>query len=182
MSIINQILEKSKSNKELISLWEYGDDNFWCGYVINYNSTLVQIQHFSKYGQNDGIVILRIENIESIDFEDEYVDILQYLINNFEEKIKLEFKEIILPDSEDWQTILLKQFEGNGKIVSFEINGSEYYSGLILHCSDKDFVAKMIGSRGEIVANAIYKNENITAFKINNIEQRKRLLLFNRHK
>jgi hypothetical protein len=49
MEIFNKILERSKHNKELLGLWKYNDDDgFWCGYVIDYNETLVKIQHYTK--------------------------------------------------------------------------------------------------------------------------------------
>ena len=66
-SILFEILKKSKENKEIIGIWKYNDDDgFWAGYVNDYNEELVTIQHFTKYGKSDGIIIERIENIKSV--------------------------------------------------------------------------------------------------------------------
>ena len=119
-SILFEILKKSKENKEIIGIWKYNDkdDGFWAGYVKDYNEELVTIQHFTKYGKSDGIIIERIENIISVDFDDDYSKAMQCLIDYSSELDKEEHFEIELNDYEEWQLEILKQLEGTDRIVS----------------------------------------------------------------
>ena len=101
MEIFNKILERSKLNKELLGLWKYNDDDgFWCGYVIDYNETLVKIQHYTKFGKPDGIIIAQIANIQSVDFDDEYAKAMQIVID-YSKEIEKEEKLV------DMVTIIL---------------------------------------------------------------------------
>ncbi len=92
MSIFNQILERSKLNKELIGLWKYNDaEGFWCGFVVDYNETLVKIQHYTKFGKPDGLIIAQISAIQNVDFNDDYAKAMQVVIDyskELEKKIK----------------------------------------------------------------------------------------------
>jgi hypothetical protein len=180
MSIINKILERSRLNKELIGLWKYNDeDGFWCGYVIDYNESLVTIQHYTKYGKKDGIIIAQISDIQSLDFNDEYSNAMQYVIDYSNELEKEDETNITITEGEDWQFELLKQLEGNlDKITRLEINGSNYFSGFIQEVSEYDFILQCIGKLGEDEGTVIYKIEDITGFRINDIDNRKRAMLY----
>ncbi len=179
MSIFNKILERSKLNKELIGLWKYNDDEgFWCGYVIDYNENLVKIQHYTKYGKKDGIIIAQISDIQSVDFNDEYEKVMQCVIDYSNELEKEDETNILLIESEDWQFELLKQLEGNfDKITSLEINSS-YFSGFIIEVSETDFIFHCVGKLGEDEGLVIYRIEDITGFRINDIDNRKRAMLY----
>ena len=180
MSIFNKILERSKLNKELIGLWKYNDeDGFWCGYVIDYNENLVTIQHYTKFGKKDGIIIAQISDIQSVDFNDEYAKAMQCVIDYSYELEKEDETKIRITESEDWQFELLKQMEGNlDKITSLEINSTNYFSGFILEVSEYDFILHCIGKLGEDEGTVIYKIEDITGFRINDIDNRKRTMLY----
>jgi hypothetical protein len=180
MSILNKILERSKLNKELIGLWKYNEeDGFWCGYIIDYNENLVTIQHYTKYGKKDGIIISQISDIQSVDFNDDYAKAMQCVIDYSKELEKEDETNIILTESEDWQFELLKQMERNlDKITSLEINGSNYFSGFIGEVTEYDFILHCIGKLGEDEGTVIYRIEDVTGFKINDIENRKRAMLY----
>lgn len=180
MSIFYQLLERSKLNKELIGVWKYNDDEaFWCGYVTDFNESLVTIQHYTKYGKPDGIIIAQISNIQSVDFNDDYAKAMQVVIDYSTELEKEDKTHILLSDSDEWQFEVLKQMEGNlAKITSVEINGSDYFSGFVLEVSESDFVLNCIGKLGEDEGSVIYKIEDVTGFRINDIENRKRAMLY----
>lgn len=181
MSIFNEILERSKRNKELIGIWKYNDDDgFWCGYVLDYNETLVTIQHFTRYGRPDGIIIVQLEDIQCVDFDDEYVKTLHYVIEHASELEKEAPSPGLFAEGEEWQLQLLQQFEGNhNKIISLDINGSGYCSGFIEKVSASDFILKSIGKLGEEEGTAVYKIEDISNFQIHDLDNRKRLMLYN---
>jgi len=110
MSIFYKILENSKANKELIGLWKYNDDEgFWCGYVINFNENFIKIQHYTKFGKKDGIIIAQMSDIESVDFQDDYAQAMQYVIDNADRLDNEVTIPIDLPQSEGWQLEYLKE-------------------------------------------------------------------------
>ena len=179
MSIFNQILERSKLNKELIGLWKYRDDSkFWCGFILDYNETLVKIQHFTNYGKPDGQIIALISNIQSVDFNDDYAKAMQVVIDYSTELEKEEKIDIAISDDNHWDYEVLKQMEGNLDIItSVEINNSDYYSGFIIEVSETDFILKCIGKLGQDEGLVAYKIEDVTGFRINDIDNRKRSML-----
>lgn len=180
MQIFNKIFERSKLNKELLGLWKYNDsDSFWCGYVIDYNETLIKIQHYTKFGKPDGIIIAQIANIISVDFDDDYAKSMQIVIDYSKEIEKEDNINLDLFETEDWDFEIIKKLEGNFNIVSsIEINNSNYYSGFIIEVSETDFVLRCVGKLGEDEGLVIYKIEDVTGFRINDIDNRKRCLLY----
>jgi len=179
-SILFDILKKSKENKEIIGIWKYTDDDgFWAGYVKDFNEELVIIQHFTKYGKSDGIIVERIDNIKSIDFDDDYAKAMQCLIDYSEELDKDDPFEVVLNDSEEWQLGILKQIQGTKRIVRLEINGSDCFSGFVIRLSEFDLILRCVGEMGEDEGTVIYRTEDITAVRVNDIENRKRVMLYN---
>jgi hypothetical protein len=180
MSIINKILEQSKLNKELLGLWKYNDDEgFWLGHIIDFNENLITIQHFTNYGKKDGIIIVQYQDIKSVDFNDDYSKAMQCVIDYSEQLDKEDETILNISDSESWQLEILQQMEGNyEKVISVEINGSDYFSGFIQEVSEYDFILHCVGKLGEDEGTVIYKIEDVTGFKINDIDNRKRAMLF----
>jgi len=81
--MINRFLSESKNTKKFIGLWLYDDDEtFWSGYVEDFNDEFVNFRHFSKYGKPDGMIVERIDNIKTIDFDDNYSEAMKYLSEN----------------------------------------------------------------------------------------------------
>lgn len=179
-SILIDILQKSKNEQQIIGIRKYGDgDAFWSGYVIDFNEELVQLQHFTKYGKPDGIIIEQLSTIESIDFDDDYSKAMQYIIENNSLLDKQSNKTLNLNDPEDWQLETLLQLEGNKDVlVSVEMNNEHYYTGFLLVVSETDFVMNCIGKMGEDEDKVIYRIEDVTAIRINDMDDRKRKMLY----
>jgi len=180
MEIITKILERSKLNKELLGLWKYNEeDSFWCGYIIDYNETLIKIQHYTKYGKPDGIIIAQLANIKSVDFDDDYAKAMQVVIDYADEIEKETNFDITLSENDNWDFEIIKKLEGNFDILSsIEISNSDYFSGFITEVTETDFIIRCVGKMGEDEGSVIYKIEDITGFKINDIDNRKRCLLY----
>lgn len=180
MEIITKILERSKLNKELLGLWKYNEeDSFWCGYIIDYNETLIKIQHYTKYGKPDGIIIAQLANIKSVDFDDDYAKAMQVVIDYADEIEKETNFYINLSENDNWDFEIIKKLEGNFDILSsIEISNSDYFSGFITEVTETDFIIRCVGKMGEDEGSVIYKIEDITGFKINDIDNRKRCLLY----
>jgi hypothetical protein len=180
MEIFTKILERSKLNNELISLWKYNDeDKFWCGVVLDYNDTLVKIQHYNKFGKPDGVIVAQIASIQNLDFDDDYAKAMQVVIDYSKEIEKEEAVPFSFLQTENWQYEVIKSLEGNFEIISsFEVNNSNYYSGFIVEVSETDFILNCVGKMGEDEGFVIYRMEDITGFQINDIENRRRCLLY----
>ena len=178
-TLFQEVLSKSKAEKEIIGIWQYGDDNgFLSGYVIDFNDDLVIFQHFTKYGKIDSIITLQIAGIQSIDVKDDYAKAMECLIEYSEilEK-KPEFMPI-LNSTEEWQSELINQLSQRSEIlVSLEIN-SGYFSGYILKATESDFIMNCVGKMGEDEGNVIYRIEDVTEFRLHDWDDRKKDLLF----
>lgn len=180
-SLFTEIFERSKSDEELIGIWKYDDDTcFLCGYVVNFDETLVALKHFNKFGKPDGVVVEQIENIASIDIDDDYLISLQYIINNSKKLDKEAEIEINFSGGEMWQfKILQENSQRKDRVVSVEINGEDYFCGFIVKVTVSDFMLKCIGKLGEDEGSVIYKIEDVTSLRINDMDSRKRLMLYN---
>lgn len=177
-NILIRLLERSKLTQELLEFWQYGNtDNFWCGYVIDYNETLVSIQHYSKYGFKDGILIWPIDKIQNIDFENDYIRCLQHIIHsNQTEQSQFSFN---LPNHDEWQFDLLVQLEGNQTFISsIEIGGGAMYTGFIQDVSEEDFVISCINHIGNDEGKSLYKVNEISGFHLDDLDNRKRINLY----
>ncbi|MGZ3901693.1 MAG: hypothetical protein ACXVPU_19240 [Bacteroidia bacterium] len=179
--LFSEIFERSMENKELIGIWKYDDEtSFLCGYVVNYDDTLVAVKHFTKYGKPDGVVIEQISNIINIDINDDYLISLQYIINNAKKLDKENEIEVDIAGGEMWQFKLLQEnSERKDRVVSIEINRGDNYCGFIGKVTMTDFMLKCIGKLGEDEGSVIYRVEDVTALSINDLDCRKRLLLYN---
>lgn len=180
MSIFNQVLERSKLNKELIGVWKYRDDDkFWCGYVIDFNETLIKIQHYTIFGKPDGQIIAQISAIQNVDFNDDYAKAMQVVIDYSKELEKEEKINIAISDNDNWDYEIIKQMEGNLDVItSIEINNSDYFSGFVIEVSESDFILNCVGKLGQDEGPVVYKIEDVTGFRINDIDNRKRAMLY----
>ncbi len=179
--IIKEIFEDSKNTKNLIGIWTYTDDSgYWSGYVKDYNDEFVQIRHYTKYGKPDGTIIEKISNIESIDYEDDYAKCLKYLIENSAElDAEKELKQI-LPNENNWQYEYLNNHTRlSDRILRISVKDDNTYSGFIDKIDSENVVIQLIGSLGEDEGFSMYKLEDISCIRINDIENRKRLMLYN---
>lgn len=181
LSMINEILEKAKNEKKFIGIWTYdNDDGFWSGRVKDFNEEMVFIEHFTKYGKPDGVVVEQIDNIQSIDFNDGYSEVMEFLIAN--NKVLDTQEEILMeiPKTENWQFEILKEYVGNDSIiVRIQLQDDNTFTGFVNKCDEETVVLNCVGSEGHDEFFTLYKNEDIKVIRVNDIEARKRLLLFN---
>ncbi|MEZ4937816.1 MAG: hypothetical protein R2799_09515 [Crocinitomicaceae bacterium] len=179
--MLTDILERSKEEQEIIGLWTYDDeDGFWSGYVVDFNEEMVVFKHFTKYGKSDGIIIESMQNIASIDFNDDYSKCMAYIIKNAE---KLELQEDIqlnIKDIENWHhEVLADQIANPNRIVRMIMESDETYCGLVEWVDDENLVIRLIDKEGQDEGNTLFRLEDIKTLRINDLENRRRLLLYN---
>lgn len=178
MTVLKKILQDSKENKSIIGIRIIDeDDKFWCGYIVDFNETLIQIQSYSESGQPDGIIIEKIENIESIDSDDQYSAAFQYLIGK-QDKIISKPNKIELPNSESWQYDFLKKYKLTNQILSLEFDEDFTIYGKITDLDSELVKIETIGRLGDLDGFSSYRLNDIKAIGIDNIESMKRKILF----
>jgi hypothetical protein len=178
--MIQDILKKSKEEKELIGVWILNDDDgFWCGYVSFFNEDILVLKHYTKYGKYDGIIVLKMENIESIDYDDDYLKGLEYVISN-EKKLELEEQiDMVISNTDNWQNEVLETALGNpNRIVRVQVNNDSYYNGLVDWLDEQDVALTKIGDDGQVLGKSVYPTANINLIRMNDIDNRKKLLLY----
>ncbi len=178
MSLIQKQLKIAKEQRKLISFIEYGSDtNFFCGYVLDYSLDMVTIQHVTKFGKDDGLIIQPLSAFVRIDFDDDYALAMEYIIAN-SDKIYIPSDFNIDYSNSDYYVNIFNYFCGNTDVIlSFEID-SDFNSGYLVEYSDTDFSIRSVGKDGENLGISIFKIEDITSIQIDDVDNRRRHLLF----
>lgn len=179
-SILHDILRKSKEHKEIISIWQYNTDKgSFVGYITEINDEYIGFRHFTRFGKPDGIIFIKVANIKNIDFNDDYTKVMECLIEYSDIIDKPSDFNISLNQSENWQfNAILQLNKVKDQIASFEINGNEYFTGFVKDISDEDFILNCVGKNGENHGTSLFKIEDVTEVRVNDIDDRRRLLLF----
>ena len=177
--LLQSVLKQSFENKKLIGIRLYGEEEaLWCGYVMDFNESFVKIQHYTKYGKPDGLIIEQFENVESIEFEIEYLQALQHLVKNHE-KLDTQENHDIEPDkAEDWPVGILKQLDIN-TAIGLEFNNDFKISGFLYDYDDMWLSMICVDDLGKNEGKHLYKIEDIATIHIDRMEERKRKLLWN---
>lgn len=177
---MQEIFELSKNTEKLLAITLYNDSGFWCGYVLDYNEDLVLIQHYTKYGKSDGVIVEYVHNIESIEYDDDYCKSLEYLIHNHFELDYEEEVQIKLGIEESWQAEVLKpNVKRKDRLLRLQLSNDTFLSGLLQKIDDETLELHLIGKEGQDDGKILLKINDINSIRINDLEGRKRLLLFN---
>lgn len=179
-SLLNSILQRSKDNKEIISVWQYNNDkSSLVGYVTEISADHFTLKHFTVYGKCDGLILIKIPNIKTIDFNDDYTKVMECVIQYssvFDQPSKFELN---VGYSDHWQyDALVKLARAKDEVASFEVNGNEYFTGFVKEVSEEDFILNCIGKNGEDQGTAIYRIEDVTEVRVSDLDNRRRMLLY----
>lgn len=180
-NLLQSILIRSKENKEIISIWQYNSDKgSIVGYITEMNDEFIGFRHFTRFGKPDGVIFIKISNIKNIDFNDDYTKVMECLIEYSSIIDKPSDFNISLEQSDYWQFSALVQLnKAKNQIASFEINGNEFFTGFVEDISEEDFVLHCVAKNGEDQGTSLFKIEDITEIRVNDIDDRRRLLLYN---
>lgn len=180
MSILLDQLEKSKTAKELLCFVKYGEeDTFWCGYVVDYSEKHVAIQHFTRYGKKDGVILHALDGFQRVDYNDDYCKAMQCVIDYSDQLYQSQEFEVHFGFSEHFYLNILQQFAGNRDVViSVEISDNEESAGYIVAVNEHDFAMHCVGKMGEDLGISIFKTEDVTHVHVDDVDNRKRNMLF----
>ena len=178
-TLLKEILKKSRDTKKVINLRKYdNDDYFYSGYILDYNDEVVVIQHFTDYGKDDGLVFEKIENIENIEYDEDYSESLQLIIQNT--------KEIDIPNitkhkfdlDGNWKLNILKMFLDKNVIIIVENYKKEKICGFVKQVNETELLINPINKGGLNEGMSLYKLDDISSIQPDDLECRKRLILY----
>ena len=183
-NVLEKLLSHSKTTKTAIGIRKYNDnDDLYVGYIVDYTDSIIVFQHISKYGLEDGLIVEKIENIETFETEDEYIKTYNYFFKNANIIGKQTIKKIKLPKDENWQYEMLKSKFDKGKIVTVEINNSGTDThGFIVDFDETYLNFNPITNLGIDEGGIIFKLSDISGFAVDRLESRKREALYNSKK
>lgn len=178
-SKFNQILQHSKDHKSIIAIFQDpGNSDFWAGYIVDFNDDFFVMQHITKFGKKDGLVIEPLYKIRRID-KDDYCKCLQYVFEHHHELD--EEKEITLnvPIDENWISNTLNEIKGEQDyIVRISVASDNRFSGFVTDVSEEDFVLRCIGADGEDDGDLYFLIDDVLSFRLNDMEARRRLMIY----
>jgi len=177
--ILEKILSNSKQNKSIIGVRKYSDgEDIYIGYIVDYNETLIVLQHITKYGLEDGLIVEMIENIESFETGGEYTSAYQHLLTNHKEIKEQTVKTLKLEEGQNWQYHLLTSMFDIIKIITVELNNNTFTHGFIVDFDETYVHLNQIDHVGKDEGTIIYKINDIVSLTIDRLESRKRLALY----
>lgn len=179
--MIENLLQKSKETQTIIGFNFYGSDNgFYCGYVLDFNEDFVIIKHFTKFGLNDGFLVHKLSDIKYIESETNYLKGVKLLIQNqntlTKETYNINESKSIL---ENFITIFESLIGNKEQLIKFELTDEEIYFGFLEWCDESYFSIINIDNDGQIIGKAIFKFEDLKLYWVDDMECRKRKILFN---
>lgn len=179
-SAFEKILQYSKEHQYIIAIFQDpGGADFWAGYVLDYNEEFFIMQHLTKYGKKDGLILEPMYKVRRID-RDDYCKCLQYIYDHNEELDKEQKVDLEIPKEENWMYHTLLGMKGDtDNMIRIGIGNDTRFSGFVSEVSETDFVLKCIGHDGLEEGNIYFLNEDISSFRVNDLEARRRLMLYN---
>ncbi|HCQ12570.1 hypothetical protein [Flavobacterium sp.] len=179
-SFLQSILQKSKDNKEIISIWQYnGDKGSLVGYVTEISEEYIGFKHFTRFGKPDGVLYIKQANIKNIDFNDDYTKVMECLIQYADIIDKSPDFSINLNQSDFWQyNAVIQLSKAKDQMASFEINGNEFFTGFVKESSEEDFILNCVAKNGEDLGTSLFRIEDITEIRVNDLDDRRKLLLY----
>ena len=179
-SLLNSTLQRSKDYKEIISVWQYSSDKrSLVGYVTEISEDHFTLKHFTVYGKCDGLILIKIQNIKTIDINDDYTKVMECVIQYSSVFDQPSNFELNIGYSGHWQyDALIKLAQAKDEVASFEINGNDYFTGFVKELSEEDFILNCMGKNGEDQGTALFRIEDVTEIRVSDLDNRRRMLLY----
>lgn len=178
--MVLDIIEKSKNQKTLVGFNFYSSDNgFYCGFVLNYNEDFVIIQHFTKFGLYDGLLVHKLTDIKYFETETVYLNGIQLLIGKQNKILEQTFQLKNSNEFVEGFSNLFEHFIGNKDyLIKFELTDDEIYFGFVEWCDDNYFSIINIDNDGILIGKATFKFEDLNLYWIDDLECRKRKIFY----
>ncbi len=179
--IVSKILFHSKKTKTLIGLHRIGNqDDFTVGFVVDYNDSFLIIQHVTKYGIEDGLHIERLDKLEKIETDEDYIKSCQMLLKNPNLLPKQTIKKTKFNFSESWQFDFLNNNSYKGELIAFEVEGENVFNyGFLVDFDEFNILLHLVNEAGMSQGTTVYQIDDIISFGVDTLQCRKRKALYN---
>lgn len=179
MELLQNILRQSKEEKKIVCIYLNGEDiDFWCGYVKDFTDEHVIMVHYTKFGHFDGIIIEQLAAIEQICFDNDYCEAMEFLVKNNSLLYQYNESGTSIEIGANWQyDILEQQLNNTNSIVKIEMDKDTIHCGLVKWLDEDNVILNMLDADGKNEGTSVFKTNDITMIKVNDLESRRRLLL-----
>ncbi|MBR9860858.1 hypothetical protein GYB22_08945 [bacterium] len=177
--ILEELIQHSKDNNKVIGITTYTEPELmWCGIVKDFNEDFISFEHYSEFGDRDGLIVEGIDNISDIQIDTEYLKGLSYLIAHPD---ALNFKVPKLAAMiklEAWPFDLLNQFLNNWDYILALETTEDRFVGIITQVDEFSIKLQLINENGYPNGTQVIRSEDIANLKINGRFECKRLALY----
>lgn len=183
--LLKQILDQSITSRKLYLFHTYGrDSKDYCGYVQSFSNDIIQIQHYTKYGERDGIIELPFDNIRTIAVDGDYIQSVQYLIDNQKDFQQMESSyDFRVPAGTEGPLSILNECVNNRNIILTLETDAESYIGFVdAIISTSYFVFTEIYNAASQFETAVHRVEDIKFICINDKNSRKNWFIYKWYK
>ncbi len=175
--MFQDIFERSINENKILSINTYGDSSTWVGYVNSYTTEIVSIKHISKFGRYDGVISLKVSDIERIDIDDDLCRSISFLHQNEKEIKRLskmyEEQEV---DKTDYRSVLQECCD---KKLLCSIDTKDLYLGcFVLEITFEEVRILVIDSHGIKDGESCVRLEDINFVSYGRLQDIRRLLLY----
>jgi hypothetical protein len=180
--LLDEIFSNSKKTKSLIGLYnrEIAIDDFCVGYVIDFDDTVVVIQHVTKYGVKDGIHVKQIATLDKIETQSDYLKTCQILFEDNQLLPKQTTEKVMFSFSDAWQYHFLNDNSCIGEFIAFDLRGEDFFNfGFLIDFDEESFIVHLVGQSGESQGTNVYHLIDISSFGLDTLQCRKRRFLYN---
>ena len=178
--LIKDILDLSIREKKIYCFSDYSSTDFYCGYVLSYSSDSVQIRHYDRYGQSDGIINFAYSNIRRIGIKGIYIDKMKFLIEH-QQKLN-ELSDVssfqLVPTSEGFLSTLQEYQNDRHFILNIDTPKESYIGFVEDIIGTTHFIFTEIDNDGYPTETGIHKIEDLSSVRINDRISRRNLLLY----
>ncbi|MDA8886342.1 hypothetical protein N8368_02295 [Bacteroidia bacterium] len=176
--MFQNIFSTAVESKKIISFCTYCDSATCIGIVMGYSSEQVTIEHISKYGEHDGIISLKISDIERIDVDDEMCRSINYLYHNRKEiqNLSKRYKGLDINTS-DFLSFLSECKDE--KLVCSVDTKELYLTCFVLDVNFEELHILAIDSHGQKDGECFVKMDDINYVSYGRLNDMRRLLLYN---
>ena len=156
----------------------YGDSATWVGFVVAYTTEQITIEHISKYGGYDGVITLKISDIERIDIDDDLCRSISYLYHNQKEMERLSKKYAKLEVNTGNFMEVMQMCKDQDLICSVDTK-EIYLTCFVLDVDFEEVHILAIDSHGMKDGECFIKMEDVGYVSCGRLQEMRRLLLYN---
>jgi hypothetical protein len=174
VNLLNTILEDSKKNRILLSVYEDKNDveKFYVGYVVNVYSDTLLLFSLDEYGINDGYLLVRMEDIYKIEQNTSYLEKLTILANN-------EYNYFLKLDGEQGIAETMSFCKEKQILVTIKLIFDDIIIGYVSEEDDERYLIKNVSKEGIMNGVCLIEYKDIQNVHFDGKEEKNILKLMN---